>query len=176
GFLRGRSDMADDAALIALLHVAGEHVNVLIRQAYEAGQRAGENAAKEKVLSVFGAPDPTATIETKNRLRGSLAEMATVSRPLREAISAMNIGGEGVGPKDVLEFIKQQPGMEFDIWQIRAGIKTLEKRGDLVRVSRGHYRPSARLLGEPEGQESETPNSGEPFGAPKANGAEPASP
>jgi hypothetical protein len=168
--------MADDADLITLLHVAGEHFDVLIRQAYEAGRKAGENAAKEKVLSVFGSSGRTPTIETKNQPRGSLAEMATVSRPLREAICMMNISREGIGPKDVLEFIKQQPGMKFDIWQIRAGIKTLEKRGDLVRVSRGHYRPSARLLGEPEDQETETPNSGELFGAPKANGAEPLSP
>jgi hypothetical protein len=169
--------MADDADLIALLHVAGEHLSVLIRQAYAFGRKAGENAAKERVLSVFAASDQTATIETKNRQRGgSMAEMATVSRPLREAIFAMNIGRTGVGPKDVLEFIKLQPSMEFDISQNRAGIKTLEKRGDLVRVSRGRYRPSAQLLGESEDQETEAPNSGELFGAPKANGAEPLHP
>jgi hypothetical protein len=165
--------MPDNAILNDLLHMAGEHMSALIRQAYEAGRKAGEDAAKEKVLSVFGeatsAPLPV-------RERGSLAEMARVSRPLRDAIASMDINREGVGPNQVFEFVNKLPDMQLDIGQVRAGIKTLEKRGDLVRVSRGRYRPSARLLGQSEDQKEEAPNSSELFGAPKANGLSPLSP
>jgi hypothetical protein len=170
------SEMPDDAILSQLLQVADEHMRALIRGAYEAGRKAGESAAREKVLSVFGAPGSAAVSEPKTRQRGSLADMATVSRPLREAISMMAIGKEGVGPKEVFGFVNRRPDLQLDIWQVRAGIKTLEKRGDLVRVSRGRYRPSERLLGQSGDQKGEAPNSDELFGAPKTNGAVPLSP
>jgi hypothetical protein len=164
--------MPDDAALKDLLETAGEHISALIRQAYEAGRKSGEDIAKEKVLSLFGAPPVAPEIKS-----GQLAQAAKVSRPLRDAIASMDIGREGAGPKEVFEFVNRHPGMRLDIGQVRAGIKTLEKRGDLVRVSRGRYRPSARLLGEPADQEPETPNSSnELFGAPKTNGSMPLSP
>jgi hypothetical protein len=165
--------MADDPALTELLRMAGEHLSVLIRQAYEAGRKAGEDAAREKVLSVFGAV--TSARVSKIHERSSMAELATVSRPLRDAISVMVIGREGVGPNEVFEFVKRRPDTQLDIWQVRAGIKTLEKRGDLERVSRGRYRPTARLLGQTEDQR-EAPNSDELFGAPRANGSMPLSP
>jgi hypothetical protein len=170
------SEMPDDAVLSQLLLVADEHLKALIRGAYEAGRKTGENAAREKVLSVFNATGSAPMPEAKTRQRGSLADMATVSRPLREAISMMNVGREGVGPKEVFAFVNRRPDLQLDIWQVRAGIKTLEKRGDLERVSRGRYRPSARLLGQSEDQKRGAPNSDELFGVPKANGAEPLSP
>jgi len=166
--------MSDDAVLNQLLQVAGEHMSQLIRQAYDAGRKTGEDAAREKVLSVLDAsmPKPAAKIRSAH----SLAKMAKVSGPLREAISSMDIGREGVGPKEVFEFVKRREDMKLNIGQVRAGIKTLEKRGDLERASRGKYRPSARVSGRSEDQKEEAPNSSELFGAPKANGAEPLSP
>jgi hypothetical protein len=164
--------MPDDAALKDLLETAGEHISALIRQAYEVGKTAGENTAKEKVLSLFGAPPLAPEIKSSQ-----IAEAAKVSRPLRDAIASMGIGREGVGPKEVFEFVNRHPGRRLNIGQVRAGIKTLEKRGDLERASRGRYRPSARLLGQSEDQKEEAPNSSnELFGAPKLNGTEPLSP
>jgi hypothetical protein len=83
----------------------------------------------------------------------------------------MNIGQDGIGPNEVFGFFNQQSGPKFDIWQVRAGIKTLEKKGDLIRVSRGRYRPAGHLLEGHDDQDAERPNSGTLFGAPKANGA-----
>jgi hypothetical protein len=164
--------MPDDPILKRLTDMAGEHMSVLVRQIYEAGWKAGENAAKQKVLNVFDAP--ASAPRTSNNT--PLAETSKVSRPLRDAILMMNIGQDGVGPNEVFGFLNQQSGSKFDIWQVRAGIKTLEKKGDLIRISRGRYRPADHLLEGHDDQAAETPNSRTLFGAPKTNGAEPLSP
>ena len=139
--------MSDDPILKRFQDMAGEHMSALVRQIYEAGWKAGENAARQKVLNLFDAPSAAPAPRARNN--DSIAEMAKVSRPLRDGILMMNIGQGGVGPNEVFRFINEQPGPKFDIWQVRAGIKTLEKRGDLIRVSRGKYRPAPTIVEEP---------------------------
>jgi hypothetical protein len=168
--------MPDDPILKRLTDMAGEHMSVLVRQIYEAGWKAGENAAKQKVLNAFDAPASAPASAPRASNNTSISEMSKVSRPLRDAILMMNIGQDGVGPNEVFGFINQQPGPKFDIWQVRAGIKTLEKKGDLIRISRGRYRPADHLLEGYDDQAAETPNSGTLFGAPKPNGTQPLSP
>jgi hypothetical protein len=159
-----------------LLQQGAEHIKALIMQAYESGRAAGEETAKQKVLNLFGTSAAMTGSQSIIHRGDSLAESARVSRPLLETMLMMRVGPEGVGPKEVAQFVSERPNMRLDIGQVRAGIKTLEKRGDLIRVSRGRFRPSVRLLGQSEDQETEAPNSGEPFGAPKTNGAVPLNP
>jgi hypothetical protein len=164
--------MSDDPILKRLQDMAGEHMSALVRQIYEAGWKAGENAAKQKVLNLFDAA--TAELTPRTRNNDSIAEMAKVSRPLRDAILMMNIGQDGVGPNEVFRFVNEQPGPKFDIWQVRAAIKTLEKRGDLTRVSRGKYRPAATIVegpsagGRSRSEPTPSDNGGKLF-APAAN-------
>jgi hypothetical protein len=175
--------MSDDPLLQEQLAIASEHFVALVRQAYEAGKRAGENEARARVLMALGADGPSRTAEAKQKPDTSqLTAAAKVSGPLREAIADMNIDQDGADTREITIFIQRRSGAETAMTekQVRAGLKALLGRGDVARVARGRYRPSDRLLTEmaidKAEPETEAPNSGTLFGAPKTNGASPLSP
>jgi hypothetical protein len=153
-----------------IIQAAGEQFRSLLLQAYETGRREGEEIAKQRVLDLFGSPESgrdTANADSQAEPVGNIA------RPLLAVIQMMPIGGDGLGANEILEFANQQPGSKFNIWQVRSGMKTLEKRGDLIRVARGKYQLRGTHLERSEdGPESEASDSSELFGAPKPNGAE----
>jgi hypothetical protein len=162
--------MADDPVLQELQQIAGEHLAALVRQAYEAGKRVGESEARARVLAAFDAPIQPLREATRP------PAAAKVATPLREAVAAMDIDETGVGAREVTIFINRLPESPLMTEaQVRAGMKALLTRGDVVRVARGRYRPSERLITEfaidKAEAETEAPNSRTLFGAPKTNGS-----
>jgi hypothetical protein len=159
-----------DNSIDDIIRMAGEHLRALLLKAYEAGRVDGEASAKQKVLNLFGT---SASIPRAETATAQAQTAGNVARPLLEVIQRMPIGIDGVGSNDVLKFANQQHGRKLDIWQVRSGMKTLEKRGDIVRVARGRYQLKDHHSERAGDAESEAPNSSELFGAPKPNGAEP---
>lgn len=169
--------MENDPILRDLMSQASAHVAALIREAYERGRKAAEEDARDKVLALFGGTRRETAPVMRPRVRtddDNLPVGADVARPLRNTLVQMAIGENGVSPGEITDYLHRWPGTQWlTEVQVRGGLKNLVKRGDCIRVARGKYRPSERLITESRPRESETPSEDQSLDAPKSNGAVP---
>jgi hypothetical protein len=150
---RVRSEMADDPILRKLLDEAGERVGALVAdaiapmmtEAYERGREVGAEAQRRKMLRFLDADGMPQTAPENSKLP---AAANAVSGPLCEVMCTMKIGPEGAGPQEIADYTNDWPGVRLNATQVHAALKSLERKGDLVRVARGKYRPSDTLLEE----------------------------
>jgi hypothetical protein len=145
-------NMPDDPVLADLLHQAGEHFQMLIRQAFEAGQKAGEETARAKVLIVFGAaPEapvaPIAPIARPRKTPTASVGGTGANNAVRHAMGVMTVPTEGVGPAEVHEFVSRQltTTRPLSMEQVRTALKVLARQNQIERIVRGRYRPIGHL-------------------------------
>src|SRR5437870_5680542 len=99
--------MTSDQILDALLRDAGEHFQAVVRNAYEAGKKAGEAAAKERVLHALEGDKRPLRVEEPRHV--TAMAVAGASRPVRNALCMMEIGPDGATIQEITDFIHRWP-------------------------------------------------------------------
>lgn len=149
--------MSEDIALKEFMRANGDQFTHTIQRAYELGKAAGitigEEAARERVLRALGGevapmrapapmPEPVgapASAQAPSKSPGA-TQKGSIIEPVRRALRAMEIGTTGVGPLDVQKFISRTSGVTLDANQVRAALKMLARKHEVVRLRRGRYR------------------------------------